>query len=599
MTVFSFDGYDFDSSLCLTKRVVLSLIARLFDPLGFVTPIVIALKCNFQELWRLGLDWDEEIPHVIAEQVRQWLEGVSYLKGWKIPRCYFKKPWNLDGLELHVFSDASEKAYGACLYLICRTSSGLVSSLVMSKAKVAPLKRVTLPRLELLGAVLASRLVLSVRTALYLPDTIECRCWTDSMVVLGWIRGDPARWKQFVRNRVDQIQENTNPAQWKHCAGDSNPADLVTRGISAVELVRSKLWLEGPRDLFVHSEDVSSSDFIDSVEDLECSEVCLSTSTSMQSVFEVERWGSLQKCLRVVAWVLRFQHNSKSVLEDRRTGELSFQELELAKIALFRSVQAQVYAPEIQCLSQKVLLSRKSPLFGLSPFLDKDGVLRVQGRLQECSELSYDEKHPIIIPKGHFAELIVRFQHELLKHAGVNQLLSSLRSTYWIVGLRRMAKRVKGRCVACQKVDKSAFVQPIAPLPGQRVQSTAPFSVIGIDHAGPLYCSDLPGRKFYILLITCAVVRALHLELVGSLGVDDCVCALRKFFARRGLPKTIYSDNAKTFYAAKIQLQRKYASLCPEWKFIAPRAPWWGGWWERLVRSVKSSIKKSVGLKSC
>jgi hypothetical protein len=157
--------------------------------------------------------------------------------------------------------------------------------------------------------------------------------------------------------------------------------------------------------------------------------------------------------------------------------------------------------------------------------------------------------------------------------------------------------RVKRFCVGGQKVDAQAATQPVAPLPEFRIRESPPFSAVGIDHAGPLYCSDFNGKKFYVLLFTCAVVRAVHLELVNSLNVEDCVLAIRRFIARRSLPSLICSDNAKTFVAAKDQLLRLYGPSCPEWRFIAPRAPWWGGWWERLVRSVKSGLRKSVGQK--
>ena len=115
---------------------------------------------------------------------------------------------------------------------------------------------------------------------------------------------------------------------------------------------------------------------------------------------------------------------------------------------------------------------------------------------------------------------------------------------------------------------------------------------------GPLFCSDFPSRKFYVCLFTCAVVRAVHLELTGSLTTEGFLLALRRFAARRGLPSVIYSDNAQTFKAAESHLSAYFGSLCPEWKWIVPRAPWWGGWWERLVRSVKVGLRKTIGGRS-
>ena len=138
----------------------------------------------------------------------------------------------------------------------------------------------------------------------------------------------------------------------------------------------------------------------------------------------------------------------------------------------------------------------------------------------------------------------------------------------------------------------------MAPLPAMRVTQSPPFSVTGLDHGGPLYYGDYVGKKFYILLFTCAVTRAIHFELVDSLSCETTVMALRRFISRRGMPSIIMSDNAKGFWASKQRLLAMYGSEGPDWRFIAPRAPWWGGWWERLIGSVKSALKRSVGKRS-
>ena len=259
-------------------------------------------------------------------------------------------------------------------------------------------------------------------------------------------------------------------------------------------------------------------------------------------------------------------------------------------------VQKESYEKERNALSQGKPLPRCSSLRKLDPFSDADGLLRIKGRLQH-SDLSYDSKHPIIIPNCHVAKLIVLFQHKFLKHAGVHTLMSSIRNSYWIVGLRQMAKRICKECVACQRFDSRPCNQPAPPLAELQVKSTFPFAKTGLDYAGPLYVVDQPSKKLYILLCTCAVTRAVHLELTDSLSVVDCAMALRRFSARRGLPSVLYSDNAKTFVSVANMLQKYFGMLSPEWKFIAPRSPWWGGWWERLVRSVKSALKKSLGTK--
>ena len=604
---FSFDGVVIQSGLKITKRVVLSMLARLFDPLGFLTPFTMTAKCLFQELWRLGLDWDEQVPESAQLTFTAWVTGLQELKSWEIPRNYTQGPWSdVCHLEIHGFGDASEKGYGACVYVRALKKDGTWScSLVISKAKVSPIKTVTLPRLELMGSLLTARLSVFVRKALKVPD-VEIHCWTDSTVALGWIRGDPRKWKTFVCNRVTEIQELTPPSRWNHCPGVQNPADLTTRGILAAELMGSEVWLHGPQWLRSSgpsgheepSEDLEDqSQVSDSVKCEMVSRQPVLLSHNLENVFQVTRWSSLEKSIRVVGWVSRFIHNLRVPKKRRSPGDLSFSELAAAKVLLIKSVQQEHYSAEREALQQGQSVRASSVIARLSPFLGSDGLLRMKGRLQR-SELGYEEKHPVILPKCHLSLLLVRFQHQLLKHAGVDTLVVTMRNQFWIVGLRRLAKQVKRQCLSCQKVDAPVCKQQMAPFPEHRVTRAPPFAVTGVDHTGPLYCADFPSRKFYILLFTCSVVRAVHLELVDSLALKDTVLAIRRFVARRGLPTVIWSDNARVFGAAKDELRKQLGDVAPEWKFIAPRAPWWGGWWERLMRPVKAALKKSCGSQS-
>lgn len=242
--------------MVVTKRVVLSYIARLFDPLGFLTPFTMLAKVLFHDLWRLGLAWDEEVPVDTRKQFTRWVSGFEVLRKWEIPRSYTGHPWRDNvKIELHGFGDASEKEYGACVYLCTQTSDGAhCSTLVTFRAKVAPLKKMTLPRLELLGALLCARLVSFVREALRLPVDVSYTCWTDSMVVLSWVQGQPSRWKDFVSNRLVEIQDIKSPSRWQHCPGVENPADLVTSGVHAPDLVGSQLWLRRTDFLYGDSE---------------------------------------------------------------------------------------------------------------------------------------------------------------------------------------------------------------------------------------------------------------------------------------------------------------------------------------------------------
>ena len=501
-----------------TKRAILSLIARIFDPLGFLTPLVMSAKFIFQELWCSGVGWDEEVPVTIQTRFVAWAAGLRSISQLQIPRCITKhNNWKeVSGkLEIHAFGDASKKGYGAVVY--CRVPGGggnsYQISLVMAKGKVAPLKSVTLPRLELLGALLCARLATFVLKALELSSSqVSVTCWTDSTIALGWIQGESSRWKPFVANRVREIQDLTSPSDWHHCPGVDNPADIISRGSSGSELATSLLWWKGPQWL---ASKITYGDTCDEVSDT-CEEeapnkdalVALNVQ-SREEAIPVSQCSTLGRALRITGWVLRFINNTRK--KPRLTGILSCEELLEAKVKLFSLTQEAAYAQELHCLKGGIPLKKASSILQLKPFIGSDGLLRVGGRLHK-SHLGYEEKHPVILPKGQLTLLLVRNQHQQHKHAGVDTMICLLRATYWIVSLRRLAKRVKRECVACRRQDTKACTQPCGPLPHDRVTEAPPFSVTGLDFAGPLFVHDLPGKKLYFLLFTCAVVRAVHMS---------------------------------------------------------------------------------------
>ena len=316
---FAFDGLELPGDAVFTKRLILSVISRLFDPLGLLAPFTMLAKCMFQDLWKLGLAWDEVVPDDFQRQIAQWVAGMHVLKSWHVPRSYTGRAWRENAeVCLHAFGDASERGYGACVYVVVRFLDGSVcSSLVTSRARVAPLKKVSLPRLELLAALLCARLLLFVQRTLGFPRDMLYTCWTDSTVVLAWVKADSHRWQTFVANRVAEIQELTNPACWRHCPGRQNPADLLTRGLYAEELVASSLWLAGPefmRESFDDSQ-TASCDAVDDesviTEQANPAVSLVTTRDVCDPLFDVSRWGSLGKAIRVVGWVKRFLHNAK------------------------------------------------------------------------------------------------------------------------------------------------------------------------------------------------------------------------------------------------------------------------------------------------
>lgn len=225
-----------------TKRSVLSDVARLFDPAGWAAPVLIGAKAFLQELWMAGLDWDQPLPLTLSARWLSFVASLSGLNHVSVPR------WTgiFSVVELHAFSDAS-RAYVAVVYVRGTGPSGnWRTSLLVAKTKVAPVNPVSIPRLELCGALLAARLLRNTAKGLGVSDA-HLHAWSDAKVVLAWLRCHPSRWKPFVANRVAAIQNKMPPERWRYVPTGDNPADLATRGVTPSELADLRLWWRGPR----------------------------------------------------------------------------------------------------------------------------------------------------------------------------------------------------------------------------------------------------------------------------------------------------------------------------------------------------------------
>lgn len=601
-----------DDNKC-TKRNVLHTAAKIFDPAGFISPFLIRIKCLLQELWQFGIEWDDTFSGETKDNWLTWCSEIKELQNLNIPRYYFSDI-NSDGdnLQLHIFSDASLKSYGAVAYIRYRTSQGnFKTSFVISKARVAPLKKLTLPRLELMGALIAARLAKYLEKLLKNLERIIL--WSDSTIVLHWIKGSASKWKPFVSNRVSEIQENTDPSAWRHCIGKHNPADLLTRGLSSKELITSDRWWHGPEWLPEPEHNwpkigTCTNDSVDkNVESERKSRVLVHSTILQEQIINPNRFSDFKRLLRVTAWALRFVDTLRK--RNNQKGPLTSDELSNAEQFWIKIVQSDCFSPEICCIKNSKPLPKDSKLLCLNPFLDSDHILRISGRLGKTN-LPSNEKHPIILPPKHkFTELLIWESHERVFHSSVTHTSVQLREKFWILKARQTIKSLLRSCVICKRFSSSPGDQMTAPLPADRVEQSAPFSIIGVDFAGPLFVKD-NDIKQYILLITCAVTRSLHLELVGSLSTDTFLLAFRRFIARRGLPSVVYSDNARTFKRAELELKQLWtvvnesrvknfcASNGIKWKYIVERAAWWGGFYERMVRTVKVALRKTLGKSS-
>lgn len=594
-----------------TKRSVLRIIASIYDPLGLLSPITIQCKMFLQQLWLLKVNWDEPLPTEFREQWYRLQYNLPSIQSIQIDRLAIAKH-KLKEIELHGFSDASEGAYGACLYFRSIDIMGnITTQLLCAKSRVAPLKRLSLPRLELCAAMLLADLYLTSSRALKISVT-KVRLWTDSMVVLAWLRSPATRWKTFVANRVNHIQESTNVDAWNHVKSKENPADLVSRGMDANLLRDSRLWWHGPD--WLQQEDSTWPKCEETVET--CNEekplrvISLLTQPSDEEMFtKFSTWTKLQ---RVSAYCLRFIYNCCHK-NSRYQGPLSPSELREATLLCVKHAQSDNFKREKTDLMERGRLSVKSSLLSLNPFLDGRQCLRVGGRLQN-SELSFDQQHPLILPKGHhITTLIIKDMHYKNAHARGQLLLSLLRQQYWIPDGRNVVKKVLHNCLTCFRLNSTTASQLMGQLPQERVTPTRAFTNSGVDYAGPFHIKQGGHRskttvKSYIALFICLSTKAIHLELVPDLSTEAYIAALRRFIARRGICTNLYSDNGTNFVGAEKEIKKiiretkfvesisNYANYHGiKFHFVPPGSPHMGGLWEAGVKSMKYHLRRVVG----
>ncbi|XP_071562311.1 uncharacterized protein [Temnothorax nylanderi] len=594
-----------------TKREVLSTISRLFDPLGLIGPILTRAKLIMQSTWLANLGWDEPLTEDLRQAWEAYTEDLREVSTIQVPRRVIRGS-NVVRFILHAFCDASLKAYGACIYLqTIDADNNSNCFLLCSKARVAPVKckTITLPRLELCGAVVLVNLVLSIRGALGITFDEE-HAWTDSEIVRAWIAGDPSRQKLFVSNRIAEIQSILPSRHWHHVDGIENPADLISRGTSLKNLKQSKIWWEGPDWLSRFGEyeqrKLKSPRLTEEDKKLIRAEQASSTrvfanvsNSNDVREFLLNNYSSLSRIERILAWIVRFVFNVRMNRDNRKFGFLSIDEIRRARQLLIMAVQRVHFCEETSNLLSGRQIHSNSKLLSLHPFMDETGLLRVGGRIQN-SQVSFGKKHPIILPSdSKFTRLLFDREHRRLLHVGPQALLYSIREIYWPLKGKIIARKITHDCITCFRNKPKPLLQIMGQLPADRVTPTRPFFVIGVDFAGPITTLVNRGRgrktnKSYISLFICFSTRAVHLEAVSDLSTASFLAALRRFVGRRGCPQRIYSDNATNFVGSKNELHEMYRLLDREkqdvtefcishnieWKFIPPSSPHMGGLWE-------------------
>ncbi|XP_053681538.1 uncharacterized protein LOC128732318 [Sabethes cyaneus] len=600
----------------VTKRIVLSEMSRLFDPMGLVGAVIVSVKIFLQSLWLEKFTWDQPLPQDFQNWWKMFREEMQELSTLRIPRRVFLH--NYANIQLHCFSDASDKAYGCCLYVTSSNRNGIsITNLLMSKSRVCPLDKLSIPRAELCGAVMAAQLADCVRASTNLQCPITF--WTDSSIVLHWLATSSAKWKVFVANRVAEIHRLTQGFVWRHIPTDLNPADRISRGVLPSRLIDDELWWHGPS--FLNSDSscwpkniVELSQLHLQARELESRETVSLVVTALPSMLPLAaNHSTLEPLQRKIAWTLRFIHNCRT--NNRLLGPLSPAEIDKSLTLLVRQAQEECFAAEIRFLKQHSgpsmkNINFKSHLKNRNPFLDEKGLLRLYSRL--CNqEIPFDTRYPIVLPQNHhLTNLIATNVHIRTLHSGPQLLLATLRQKFWPVRGRDLAKRVVKNCLVCFRCKPSSINQIMGQLPSVRVTPSRAFLKSGVDYCGPFFVRPPSRRgssvKIFVAIFVCMASKAVHIEMVYGLSSASFINVLKRFVSRRGRTLDIYCDNARTFVGANRLLQddkrlfdevhssQSLGKYCSEngirFHFNPARSPHFGGLWESAVKIFKHHL---------
>jgi hypothetical protein len=636
-----------------THREILRATATNFDPLGCLAPVLITAKMILQKVCKAKLGWDDLLDQELSEEWQQWAGSLTAVNDLRIPRCYCPFPHHEDATDLIMFSDASERAFGAVGYLRFELPDGNVKvAFVLAKAKVAPVKYVSMPRLELCGCLMSARMA----SVLLKELRIKIRrvvLFTDSTTNLRWFNSESCRFTPYVANRVGEVLESFDATHWHYVPTLQNPADDLSRGVPASELTADHRFFTGPEFLldpptmWLAFPDLQAP--LGSAPDPEVKEAPPAfAGTTKVSACGIETllsslipWSRVKRTVALVLrWPAKFKERKRrgegkpepeviAVLSSPRTKKFTIKKYvavarevemeepspeELATVVsrLVGQAQRTAYALELKALNRKVALDAASPLAKVSPYLDQ-GLLRVGGRIVNAP-VPFDVRHPIVLPpKAIVTERIVRAIHIKGKgHTSSWRTLSELQREYWIPAPRRLIRRVVDRCTLCRRFTAKAGSPLMAALPSARLQVfQPPFACTGIDYFGPIEVTLFRRVvKRWGCLFTCLTTRAIHLEMAYALDADAFICAYENFRVARGTPKIIYADNGTNFVGGKNELAEALERLNQsqiynhlalegvEWRFNPPAAPPFGGSWERLVGSAKRALERVLHLQS-
>jgi hypothetical protein len=635
-------------------RYILKHTASIFDPIGLISPFIVQARLIVQDCFQAKLGWDDPVPEALRERWKLFTDEVANLSLFTLPRCLQPRPARNS---IHVFCDASVKAYAAAAYFVAETDDATTSTLIMSKTKVAPLSKTTIPRLELLGAVEATKIATTISSTLGIGSD-RVYFWTDNQCVLAWIRTRTKSLKTYVANRIELIQERSIMDNWRYVPTDVNPADIASRGSTITELSSSSLWKSGPDFILRPQEEWPEQPpyFLpgEAQEEMKTEKADNEQFNVREVTTQTEPWPweaviernfrSMNKFITAVALCRRYLHILQDIAKGRRKRPVlltrtrttiekkigqtkgrnrvlrfdppvrietpSMEERRQAETAIYAAIQGLHLRQIITDLRRNGKVNHTHPLAKFQPELDSDGVVRQASRLRYNTDIKTEIRFPVIIPaQSRLVDLIIHDVHEDLNHSkSVNHIFNQMSKYRLTKGTRERIKKYVKNCLRCKRLWPRPLGQQMGPLPDFRVPTGGlePFSTTTLDAAGPFEIRQGRGKarlKRHLLIFTCAVTRAVHIEVMFGVHTDDFLMALSRFCNERSKPKLIVCDNAGQFTkGAKMladfgdedldRIQARHPDI--KFQFIPARTPHVNGVTERMVQSMKKSLKHII-----
>ena len=615
----------YESSQAATKRRMLSYIPSNFDPIGLIACVLVKGKMCFQKATKLKeLGWDTPVPQSLCDEWETWIKSLKKLELLKFDRCMIPQEFEDSAFEMHIFGDASTQAYGAVAYLRMVNAAGKIHvSLIGSKSRLSPIKPISLPRLELCGAVLTVQLRNMLIQALDI-EIVGTWHWTDSKIVLAYLQNNTRRFKTFVSNRVAEIRRSSDPKEWHWISGPTNPADILSRGCNADEIPAS--WQHGPDFLWCYKSDWPSNENISLAEAEQHLEVVKETAAHAADADQqlpvhpidslAKHYSSFYKMKKAVAYLLRFK--KYLMTKEVNVEVISAEELAASEFFILKHVQVQSFCKELLSIKVKGRVNLSSPISKLSPVLKdysgnhvedpKKALLHASTRLAN-SPLFNAPYRAIILPKNHRVSYLIAYDQHQYAHLGVEWCNSRLMERgYRIIGVRPLLKSIRWSCVTCKRISAQPMTQQMAPLPDVRCEPSRPFKVCGVDVFGIFKVKV--GRatvKRYACMFACFSSRAIHIEKLDHLTASSLINALVRFSSRRGQISQCYSDNGTNMTGADRELKDIYNEVNRnaiklgarrmkiQWEFTPPKASHMAGATERMIgvaRRVLAGIFK-------